>query len=229
MIVLGIESCSDIASVALCRDGKIIGETIIDSGKNHSIVLAPMVADLLRLAGLGMKDVDGVAVDVGPGSFTGLRIGISLATSLAYGKDIPVVRVTALEALLSLGRRLAGGDDVVVVPLIYGRKKEVYCIHEGEGKVMDISMFLDSLDKSSKYLFIGDGALAFKDLLIESGLGIVEVDESFHYIKGGLIAYLGLLGLKEGKGTSPLMVDPVYLRRPEVDVNLEKNRANGGC
>lgn len=232
MIVLGIESCGDIGSVALANDEKIIGEITINVKKNHSITLAPMVADLLKLANLEVKDLDAIAVDVGPGSFTGLRIGISLASSLAYGKDKPVVRVTGLEALLSVGKRLVSKIDegIVVVPLLFGRKNEAYVLFDGEAKVIDAVEFLRGLKKDVRYLFIGDGYLAFKDFIIELGLDCIEVDDSFHYIKGDVIASCGLAGFKEGKGISPIAVEPVYLRRPEVDINLEmKLKLNDKC
>lgn len=232
MIVLGIESCGDIGSVALANEEKIIGEITINVKKNHSITLAPMVADLLKLANLEVKDLDAIAVDVGPGSFTGLRIGISLASSLAYGQDKPVVRVTGLEALLSVGQRLVSkiDDVIVVVPILFGRKHEVYVLYEEESKVVDAVEFLSGLNKKIKYLFIGDGYLVFKDLIAELGLDNLKVDESFHYIKGDVIASCGLMGLQEGKGISPIAVEPVYLRRPEVDINLEmKLKLNDKC
>ena len=232
MIVLGIESCGDIGSVALASEDRIIGEITIKVKKNHSITLAPMVADLLKLANLSVKDLDAVAVDVGPGSFTGLRIGISLASSLAYGQDKPVVRVTGLEALLSVGQRLAGMSDdaLVVVPIIFGRKNEVYVLYEDEARVVDAVEFISGLNKDDKYLFIGDGYLAFKDFIAEIGLDNFLVDESFHYIKGDVIAGCGLAGQQAGKGISPLNVEPVYLRRPEVDINLEKKlKLNDKC
>jgi tRNA threonylcarbamoyladenosine biosynthesis protein TsaB len=231
MIVLGIESCGDIGSVALASEEKIIGEITINVKKNHSITLAPMVADLLRLANMEVKDLDAIAVDVGPGSFTGLRIGISLASSLAYGQDKPVVRVTGLDALLSVGRRLLkDSPDYMIIPIIFGRKNEAYVLYEGEAKVVDVVDFLKGLKKDVRYLFIGDGYLAFKDLISEIGLDSFEVDDSFHYLKGGVIASCGLTGLKEGKGISPIAVEPVYLRRPEVDINLEmKLKLNDKC
>ncbi|KAF0092682.1 MAG: yeaZ [Fusobacteria bacterium] len=235
MIVLGIESCGDIGSVALANEEKIIGEITINVKKNHSITLAPMVADLLKLANLEVKDLDAIAVDVGPGSFTGLRIGISLAASLAYGQDLPVVRVTGLDCLLSVGSRLVRVDDgvvdnVVIIPLIFGRKNEAYVLYEDEAKVVDAVEFLSQLKRDVKYLFIGDGYLAFKELIMELGLDCVEVDESFHYIKGNNIASCGIVGLEQGKGISPLSVEPLYLRRPEVDINLEKKlESNVSC
>lgn len=235
MIVLGIESCGDIGSVALANEEKIIGEITINVKKNHSITLAPMVADLLKLAIMEVKDLDAIAVDVGPGSFTGLRIGISLAASLAYGQDLPVVRVTGLDCLMSVGNRLLRVvddgvvDSVVVIPLIFGRKNEAYVLYEDEAKVVDAVEFLSGLKNDVKYLFIGDGYIAFRELITKLGLDCVEVDESFHYIKGGNIASCGLVGLEEGKGISPLSVEPLYLRRPEVDINLEMKFKNDNC
>lgn len=230
MIVLGIESCGDIGSVALVSEEKIIGEISINVKNNHSITLAPMVADILKLVDLKVKDLDAIAVDVGPGSFTGLRIGISLASSLAYGQDKPVVRVTGLEALLSVGVRLADNEGCLVIPMIFGRKNEVYVLFDGESKVVDAVEFLSALNKDVKYLFIGDGYLVFKDLIADLGLDNFVVDDSFHHVSGSMIAGCGLGGLQAGRGISPVSVEPVYLRRPEVDINLEmKLKLNDKC
>lgn len=239
MIVLGIESCSDFGSVALADEDKVLGEITINVKKSHSITLAPMVADLLKLANVELKDIDAVAVDVGPGSFTGLRIGISLASSLAYGADLPVVRVSGLDALMSVGRQLLGnmsGDKVIdegpvsIIPMIFGRKNEVYVLSDGEYMVVDAVDFLNALSKDGKYLFIGDGYLAFKDLISEIGLDCVNVDESFHYVGGRNIASCGVADMKENKGVSPIAVEPLYLRRPEAEVNLEmKLKLNDNC
>ncbi len=230
MIVLGIESCADIGSVAIRDENKVIGEITINVKRNHSIALAPMVDDLLKLANYELKDIDAIAVDVGPGSFTGLRIGIALASSLAYGKDLPVVRVSGLDALFAVGQRLNETDDVEVIPVIYGRHNEAYVSYAGEYMVVDIDEFLANLKRDGKYLFIGDGCLSFEDKIKECGLEVMGIDSSFHRLSGDAIASLGIVGMANNEGISPLLVEPLYLRRPEVDINLEKKlKLNDKC
>lgn len=227
MIVLGIESCGDNCSVALAEENRLIGEININLKKSHSIILAPMVHDILKYANLELKDLDAISVDVGPGSFTGLRIGISLAASLAYGKDLPVVRVSSLEALYDIGSKF---NDVEIIPMIFARKNEAYVLYKGISMVVNIEEFLGNLKKDKKYLFIGDGAIHFKELIMESGCDFLEIDESYNYVLGETIAFLGVSGMKEGKGISPLLVEPVYLKKPEAEINLEmKMRANDNC
>jgi len=230
MIILGIESCADIGSVAVRDENKVIGEITINVKKNHSIALAPMVDNLLKLVNIELKDIEAIAVDVGPGSFTGLRIGIALAASLAYGQDLPVVRVSGLDALFAVGKRLAADEIVEVIPVIYGRHNEAYVLYAGEYMVVDIDKFLAGLKRDSKYLFIGDGCLFFDNKIILSGLEVVKVDDSFHNLSGSVIANSGIAGLLKGEGISPLLVEPLYLRRPEVDVALEKKlKLNDNC
>lgn len=230
MIVLGIESCADIGSVAIRDENKVIGEITINVKKNHSIALAPMVSDLLKLINYELKDLDAIAVDVGPGSFTGLRIGIALASSLAYGQELPIVRVCGLDALIEVGKKLVADSSVEVIPVIYGRHNEAYVSYNGEYMVVDIDEFLNSLKRDRQYLFIGDGCLFFGEKIKVTGLEIVDVDDSFHNLSGVAIANLGIIGMGKGEGISPLLVEPLYLRRPEVDVNLEKKlKLNDKC
>jgi len=230
MRVLGIESCADIGSVAIIDDGKVVGEITVNVKKKHSITLAPMVDNLLKLVSCELKELDAIAIDVGPGSFTGLRIGIALAASLAYGADLPVVRVSGLDALLEVGKRLAGDNIVEVIPVIYGRHNEAYVLYADEYMVVDIDEFLTILKRDSKYLFIGDGCLFFRDKIKGCGLEVITIDDSFHNLSGSVIANSGILGMIKGEGISPLLVEPMYLRRPEVDVILERKiKLNDNC
>lgn len=98
MIILGFETTDSTASVALYTDGSIF-ESVLTSAKKHAESVLPAAEELLRLHGLSTADVDTYAVDVGPGSFTGVRIGVCLANALAFANEKPVVAVNALEAL----------------------------------------------------------------------------------------------------------------------------------
>ncbi len=99
MLILALESSAKAASVALGRDGKLLAQSIQNSGLTHSRTLLPMAEDMLKNCGLAMSDIDAVAVAHGPGSFTGVRIGVAAAKGLCWGADKPAIGVSTLEAM----------------------------------------------------------------------------------------------------------------------------------
>ena len=99
MKILAFESSAKAASVALCEDEFLIAQSYQNSGLTHSTTLMPMASDLLKTAGVKLEDVDCLAVAAGPGSFTGLRIGISTVKGLAWGAEKPCAGVSTLEAM----------------------------------------------------------------------------------------------------------------------------------
>ncbi len=127
MNILGIDTATRILGVALRIDGETAGQTIFRQPRNHDALLTPAVRDLLAARGLGVHDLDAVAVSIGPGSFTGLRIGVSFVKGLVFGMNVKVVAVPTLEAL---ARALLGElqeslplECAIVLP---GRKGEVF-------------------------------------------------------------------------------------------------------
>ena len=122
MLILAVESSAQTASAALCRDGKLLGQYSVNSGNTHSTTLLPMAEQLLYAAGLTPDAVDLFACSRGPGSFTGVRIGVATVKGLAFGTDKPCVGVSALEAL-AYGLR---GADGIVCPLIGARRSQYY-------------------------------------------------------------------------------------------------------
>ena len=122
MLILAFESSAKAASVALCRDGHLISQYSQCSGLTHSRTLLPMAEDMLKNAELKLQDVDLIAVAHGPGSFTGIRIGVSTVKGLAWAADKPCVGVSTLEAMAWHG--LAAGG--VVCPVMDARRSQVY-------------------------------------------------------------------------------------------------------
>ena len=122
MLTLAFESSAKAASAALCEDGRLISEVIQCSGLTHSRTLLPMAEDLLKNAGTGMKEIDCFAVAQGPGSFTGIRIGIATVKGLAWAAEKPCVGVSTLAAMAWNGVA-AGG---LVCAVMDARRSEVY-------------------------------------------------------------------------------------------------------
>lgn len=124
MMILALESSAKAASVAISRDGKLLAQSYQLSGLTHSRTLLPMAEDLMKNAGLTMADIDCVAVAHGPGSFTGVRIGVSAAKGLCWGADKPAVGVSTLEAMAWNGVSAAEGS--IICCAMDARRNQVY-------------------------------------------------------------------------------------------------------
>ena len=124
MLILGIESSAKAASAALCRDGELIAQYYQCAGLTHSRTLLPMAEDLLRGTDTALGDLDGVAVAVGPGSFTGVRIGVAAVKGLCFGAEKPAAGVSTLEAMAWNGLAAAPGE--IVCCCMDARRGQVY-------------------------------------------------------------------------------------------------------
>ena len=165
--IIYIETSTALCSTALSVDGRIVSERR-DSERRHASLPAPFVNEMLDEQGLSVKDCDAVCVGMGPGSYTGLRVGVSTAKGLCFGAGIPMIAVGSLDTLVwqAIGRGLLPDGCRHIVPMIDARRMEVYTavfsvdgsqITETEPKVVDAGSFSDILSEGP-VLFIGDGA-----------------------------------------------------------------------
>ena len=165
--ILNIETSTDVCSVAVSQDGASIFSKIDTEGPAHAVTLGPFVEEALSFADSHAIPVDAVAVSCGPGSYTGLRIGVSMAKGICYAKDIPLIAVPTLEVMcvpVLLFKELP--DDALVCPMIDARRMEVYCaVYERSLRtvlgtaavVVDNSSFDDLLNERPVFFF-GNGA-----------------------------------------------------------------------
>ena len=124
MLILAFESSAKAASVALVRDGVLLGQAYQNSGLTHSRTLLPMAEDMLKNLELSLQDVDLLAVSRGPGSFTGIRIGVSTVKGLAWALEKPVCGVSTLEAMANLA--ISAGEGTLVCCAMDARRNQVY-------------------------------------------------------------------------------------------------------
>ena len=133
-LILAIETGTDICSVALVRDGELVALRESDEERNHAKKIGVFVDELLRESGVSADELDAVAVSKGPGSYTGLRIGVSFAKGLCYGQNIPLVAVGSLDSLTEVAREdyeagiidVEGWEEATLCPMIDARRMEVY-------------------------------------------------------------------------------------------------------
>ena len=173
MLILAIDTATKIGSVALYNDEVgIVGEINLYVKINHSNVIMKSIDSLFDLSGYTIKDVDKIAVTTGPGSFTGIRIGVAIAKGLAYSLKKPIIGINELDVLAETGEEREG----LIVPLIDARKERVYysqykyenrkLVRKTEYKDGELRDILTNL-KGEKVVFIGDGALVNQELIKE--------------------------------------------------------------
>lgn len=218
-MVLGIETATFCGSVALLATDRLIASRTLNSPMTHSARLLGAIEHLLGEANACLKDLTGLAVSIGPGSFTGVRIGLSAAKGLALALKTALVGVSTLEALAVR----AGRDRRLICPVIDARRSETFvagyrwppgaelpqlAISPG---VMPIQTFLQRL--RGRCLFLGDGALRYRTA-IESRLGKRASFAPPHRILPSAeeIAWLGLRQLARGESDGLALLEPVYIR-----------------
>jgi tRNA threonylcarbamoyladenosine biosynthesis protein TsaB len=147
MIILGIETSSKIASVAVCDGTNALYAVQQNAGRTHSTILQPLIEETIRNAGVKFSDLDGIAVGVGPGSYTGIRIGIAAAKGIAFASGLPVCGVSSLEAL-AVGALLAPN----VIAVRYARNNLCYAAVFSRGKRVLDDIVIDT-DELTELLF----------------------------------------------------------------------------
>jgi tRNA threonylcarbamoyladenosine biosynthesis protein TsaB len=217
-LILNLETATTVCSVSIGKDGKSIASREINNGYTHAENLTVFIDESLKEAGIKIKDLDAVAVSKGPGSYTGLRIGVSVAKGLCYALDKPLIGVNTLENLtLALCKR----DDLFLCPMLDARRMEVYCaiydhdlkeIKPTTAEIISENSFSDLLQKN-KIMFFGDGAekcktiishpnaLFAKDIIMPSAINMCSLSENaFRENKFEDLAYFEPYYLKDFVG-----------------------------
>lgn len=225
MLVLAIDTATKIGSVALYDDKTgVIGEINLYVKVNHSNVIMDAVDSLFKLSGLTIKDVDRIAVTIGPGSFTGIRIGTAIAKGLAYSLKKPIVGVNELDVLAHMGEN----REDIIVPLIDARKERVYfskyryidniLLREEEYKDGELREILDDL-KGKKVTFIGDGAIVNEKLIndiLEKDYTIFSKANSIP--RAGVAAQISLHLPEDNLYT----LEPLYVNKSQAEREKEE-------
>lgn len=162
MLILGIDTSTKICTCSIFdSENGIIAETSLSVKKNHSNIVMPIIDNLFKISDLTINDIDKIAVAIGPGSFTGVRIALGIAKGLAMALNKPLIAVNELDIL----EAIADGNENEVIPLIDARKERVY--YKYQNKYVDdyLINLISNFDKNKKYIFVGDGAINYKNIL----------------------------------------------------------------
>lgn len=232
MRILSMDSSSTPASVAVLEEEKILAEFFINTKMTHSQTLMPMVKNVMDMAGTTMDDIDLVAVTKGPGSFTGVRIGVSCAKGIAFPCDIPCAGISALEALAY--NLNDWQSDAVVFSCMDARCGQVYngIFKISDGKIIRLvedrtikieELFEEVGNYEGEIYLIGDGAefcyQSFKDV------GVKIVPENIRYQRASSVAMVGMNQEKNGLTINADALQPMYLQLPQAQRELNaKNK-----
>jgi len=196
MLTLAFDTATDVATSALVDDGEVLGERV-----SRAQTLLEDVDALLRQGGAHPSEIDALAVGIGPGSFTGVRIGLAAARGLAVALDVRGAGVSTLDALA------AGAPGAV--PVVDARRREVFALVGGEARVLAPA----ELPVAVGAVCVGSGAVRYRELLEENGAVVPPDDDERHLPRARFHAQLaGELGPVDA-------IEPLYLRLPDAKVS----------
>lgn len=224
MNILAIDTSSVVASVSVLKDGITAGEYSVNNGKTHSQIIVPLVCQVLNKAGITLDDVDIFAVALGPGSFTGLRIGVATAKTFAQVKGKQIIGISSLDSLYVNG---CFYNDVVICPIIDARRGNVYnaVYKNGEKLKKDRLISLDSLFEElgqQKVVFLGDGAIKHKEKILSNfGDNAVFLPEHLSMQKSSSVAYLAKQRAERKEYDNLYNLSPIYVRSSQAERELE--------
>ncbi len=213
--ILTIDTATTACSVALVKDGTVQALRENNQGLNHSVLLAPYIDALLREHRLEVRDLDAIAVSMGPGSYTGLRIGVSTAKGLCFGAGIPLIAVPTLRAL---ARAVADrtGEDVLYCPMLDARRMEVYTalfdrhnhpLPPTRAEIITPDSFAEELADRTVYFF-GNGSDKARPLLTSPHARFIPGVET----SAAHLAPLAEQLFREGEFADTAYFEPFYLK-----------------
>jgi tRNA threonylcarbamoyladenosine biosynthesis protein TsaB len=228
MKILGIDTSTSCGSVGLIEDKEVISEYLLNIQVTHSERLLGATEFVLRGARCSVEEIEGWAIALGPGSFTGLRIGVSTVKGLAFATGKPVAGIPTLDVIASQ----IAPTPYLICPILDARKKEVYTAfyRYGEG---------DSLRRQSEYraispddlvrqikertIFVGDGAKTYGNFLLNRLGSFASFPSApFHVSHGSMVARLGMELLKKGEHLNLSAFSPLYVRPSEAEMKWQE-------
>jgi tRNA threonylcarbamoyladenosine biosynthesis protein TsaB len=227
MMLLGIETATTVCAAAVVRDGMLLAEELVDERNVHAERLMGMVDAAFRRSGSTLEQMAGIAVSIGPGSFTGLRIGLSVAKGLAFACGKPIVPVPTLQGMAEKAFDAIGdaGGIGCFLPLLDARRGDVYCalyrVAEGrllpmwEQRIMTLTTVAEAV-RGRQVFVTGDARHAFERLIQEQfqdiGQQVRIASDDIARCSAASVAHIGEQLLRQGMSADPGILEPQYLR-----------------
>lgn len=230
MKILSLDTTATVCTAAICEGGKLIAETTVNTGNTHSETLLPVIENLLKITETDIKDIDCFACSTGPGSFTGVRIGVATIKGLAYGKGKPCVSVSTLDAL---AQNLVGFNGILC-PVMNARRNQVYnALFKCENGIItrlcpDRALSITELDEelageNLPIYLSGDGY----DITVKgfAKTKVEYVPEAYRDQSAYSVAVCALQKLENGECLNDAEIAPIYLRPSQAE--RERNERLG--
>lgn len=240
MYILGIDAASRSASAALveAQSGNVLGEIFLNNGLTHSQTLLPAIDDLVRLAGIAKTEIDMISVTRGPGSFTGLRIGLATAKGIAFARNLPCAGVSPLKAL---AYHVRGVYEGIAVCTFDARRAQVYAgIFQLQGEqiqrlsadeAVPAAQLMDRLaGQDQPILLLGDGsALCYNEKERLSHPQLVKLaPAAWQGVRASSVALLGYEAYLQGRTVSANELTPSYLRLSQAERERQQREEKEG-
>ena len=232
MRILAVDTSSSVASVAVMDEDRLQAEILLDNGKTHSQILVPLIENIMSILNISTNDIDVFASSIGPGSFTGLRIGITTIKAIAFASKKPVVSVPTLDALAYNMPALGS----IVCPIMDARNSQVYTAlfenrENTQSKLTEyLGININELikiikDKGENIIFTGD-AVQLHRVLLEKELGNLCSFAPVYLMRNraSTVAELALKKALTGQLESSFEMHPIYLRKPQAEREYEKKQ-----
>ena len=229
MKILSVDSSSVTASVAITENGNILSEKFINNGLTHSQTLMPMVENAINESGVSINDIDLFAITNGPGSFTGVRIGIASVKGMADALNKKCIAVSTLEAIA----QPLENQDVIACAVMDARCNQVYTalFNNGNRLCEDKAILIDELgDELKQYdkkiVFIGDGSVLCYDKLHEIIQNCEVADENIRFVHGSSVGFVAEEKIKaQEEPIDSANLVPFYLRLPQAERELNNKKS----
>ena len=236
MKLLSLETSAGAASCAVTQDGRLLAEGFVNTRQTHSQTLMPMVQQALSQAELTAAELDGLAIAAGPGSFTGVRIGVAALKGLAFPHDIPCVGVSTLLAMAENFRDLPG--DFHICAVMDARCRQVYtagfAAKNGEisrltpDEALPMDTVLTRLMETDRpCVLVGDGAAMCFDVWCDARPGLMLAPEHLRFPRAAGVAAAAQPLFACGETVEAAALLPVYLRLPQAERELKARQAAG--
>ena len=228
-VILALETATMCGSVAVVVENRCMGEFSLQTGETHSRRLLAGVDWLLKETTIECSDIDAVAVSLGPGSFTGLRIGLATAKGLAMAAGAKLIGVGTLDGLAA---QFFSAGDVLICPVLDARKKEVYCGFyrcdnqgnprlQGEYQVLSPETLCEKIDEP--VVLLGDGTSVYGHLFREKLAGLLkETSPGAFFPRAATIGLLALAKWEKEDFLDPATAEPIYIRPSEAELLFRK-------
>ena len=229
MLVLSVDSSYSTATCALIKDDKILAEINLNDKKQHSVILMRLIDSILKEYEIDINDIDAFIISRGPGSFTGLRIGMATLKGLAFASKKPLISVSTLDALAYNSISFQG----IICPIMDALRDNIYtCLYKNENnnltplikeQCLNINELVTILKKQTlPIIFVGDGVAKHKEFLQENIPNSFFAPNHSNFPKASSIGELGIKKINDGVIENIDSINPIYLRKSQAEREYEK-------